>query len=365
MVNANYNTSANPSLKITCHNDLVVSGAMDNTVLISINDDSPASRTERHEEEIIVTAMDDCSITCPLGSTLSIEHVSGDVRVTQVKGQATVKTINGDAALNDVGPVLMQTVQGDLALRDVAGDVQIETVRGDAKVKRVAGQVTINKVAGDCHVNDLDGGLAIGNVGGDLSLEVEFQAGQSYIAKASGDIVLRVDGGGAQLTLNSKGDLRVRVPTTHWTGNNRAGTGTIGDGSAQVTLMANGDVLVLPGTTGAAFDADQFSDQVETMIESAMSQFETQMSQMQRDLEQRFGKMDKHAAKAAERAKRRTERAAGSWSFSMGRPPFPSAPPPPPSQPVSDQERLMILKMVEEGKISVDQAAQLLSALED
>ncbi len=95
MVNANYNTSANPSLKITCHNDLVVSGATDNTVLISINDDSPASRIERHEEEIIVTAMDDCSITCPLGSILSIEHVSGDLRVTQVKGQATVKTIAG------------------------------------------------------------------------------------------------------------------------------------------------------------------------------------------------------------------------------------------------------------------------------
>jgi hypothetical protein len=31
---------------------------------------------------------------------------------------------------------------------------------------------------------------------------------------------------------------------------------------------------------------------------------------------------------------------------------------------VSDQERLMILKMVEEGKITADQAAQLLSALE-
>jgi hypothetical protein len=31
---------------------------------------------------------------------------------------------------------------------------------------------------------------------------------------------------------------------------------------------------------------------------------------------------------------------------------------------VTDQERLMILKMVEEGKITADQAAQLLSALE-
>jgi hypothetical protein len=101
------------------------------------------------------------------------------------------------------------------------------------------------------------------------------------------------------------------------------------------------------------------------MIESAMSQFESQMSQVQRDLEQRFGKFDKQAEKAAERAarsaeraKRRAERAAGSWGFPAGRPPAP------PSEPVTDQERLMILKMVEEGKITADQAAQLLSALE-
>jgi hypothetical protein len=101
------------------------------------------------------------------------------------------------------------------------------------------------------------------------------------------------------------------------------------------------------------------------MIESAMSQFETQMSQVQHDLEQRFGKFDKQAEKAAERAarsaeraKRRAERAAGSWGFTVGRPPVP------PAEPVTDQERLMILKMVEEGKITADQAAQLLSALE-
>jgi hypothetical protein len=186
--------------------------------------------------------------------------------------------------------------------------------------------------------------------------------------KAGGDVILHVEGGGGQFALNCKGDLRVRLPMTNWTGNDRSATGTYGDGSAQVTLMANGDLLVLPASTGAPFDPDILSEQVEAMIESAMSQFETQMSQVQRDLEQRFGKFDKQAEKAAERAarsaersKRRAERAAGSWGFTAGRPP---APPTPPSEPVTDQERLMILKMVEEGKITADQATQLLSALE-
>ncbi len=76
--------------------------------------------------------------------------------------------------------------------------------------------------------------------------------------KAGGDVIFRVDGGGGQFALNCKGDLRVRLPMTNWTGNERSATGTYGDGSAQVTLMANGDLLVLPGKAGAPWDADQY-----------------------------------------------------------------------------------------------------------
>jgi hypothetical protein len=368
MTNANYATTATPQLKISCHADLQITGTPDNSVVIDIDDNSPASHIDRQDDVIQITAVSDCDITCPIGAALTIEHASGDLRVLQVKGALAVNVINGDAVLHDVGPAAIKAVQGDLSLRDANGDVQIEVVRGDAKLKRVAGSIAISKVAGDLVANDLGGGLAINMVGGDAALQTSLIAGQSYAVKAGGDVILRVDGGGGQFALNCKGDLRVRLPMTNWTGTDRAATGTYGDGSAQVTLLANGDLLVLPGTTGASsFDPDVLSEQVEAMIETAMSQFETQMSQVQRDLEQRFGKFDKQAEKAAERAarsadraKRRAERAAGSWGFAPGRPPVP----PTPSEPVTDQERLLILKMVEEGKITADQAAQLLAALE-
>jgi hypothetical protein len=289
------------------------------------------------------------------------------LRVLQVKGALAVNVINGDAMLHDVGPVVVKAVQGDLSLRDAGGDVQIEVVRGDAKLKRMAGSVAINKVAGDLVASDLGGGVAINMVGGDASLQTSLIAGQSYAVKTGGDVIFRVETGGGQFALNCKGDLRVRLPMTNWTGTDRSANGTYGDGAAQVALIANGDLLVLPASTGVPFDPDALSEQVESMIESAMSQFETQMSQVQRDLEQRFGKFDKQAEKAAERAarsadraKRRAERAAGSWGFAAGRPPVP----PTPSEPVTDQERLLILKMVEDGKITADQAAQLLAALE-
>lgn len=370
MTNANYTTSATPQLIIVCHADLNIIGVPDNVLQIEIDGDSSASHIERQEDAITVTARDDCVVSCPIGCVLTVEHLSGDLRVTQVKGQLTIKAVNGDAALNDIGAVAIKTVQGDLAVRGADGDVQIDIVRGDAKLKRVAGSVAINKVAGDLVVDDLGGGLAVNTVNGDASLETMLQSGQLYVAKAGGDVIFRVKGGGGQFTLNCKGDLRVRVPMTNWTGNDRSGAGLYGEGTAQVTLVANGDLLVLPAA-GSAMDADQISEQVEAMIESAMSQFEIQMLRVQRDLEQRFSKMDKHtekaaerAARSAERAKRRAEHAAGSWNFTMGRPPVPPTPPTPTAEPVTDQERLLILKMVEDGKITADQAAQLLAALE-
>src|SRR5262245_33231324 len=122
MTNANYTTTAAPQIKISCHADLQILGTPDNSVEIEIADNSPASRIERQEEVILVTAMRDCAVSCPLGSLLAIEHVSGDLRVTQVTGALTINTVNGDAALHEVGSVAIKSVQGDLAIRDASGD---------------------------------------------------------------------------------------------------------------------------------------------------------------------------------------------------------------------------------------------------
>ena len=50
-----------------------------------------------------------------------------------------------------------------------------------------------------------------------------------------------------------------------------------------------------------------------------------------------------------------------SWNFNIPTPPTPATPP---GEPVSEDERLMILRMLEQKVISMDQAEELLSALE-
>lgn len=370
MTVASFATSSNPQLTIKCHNDLSITGTAEPSISITIDDDSPANRIDRTAETIVVTAMDSCAIVCPLDTTLTLELVSGDLRVNQIKGTLVANAINGDAALRDVGPVDIRLVQGDLAIRDAAGNVHVDVVRGDVKLKRIAGSASIDRVSGDLGVYDVGASAAFGDIGGDASLEISLQPDQVYAAHAGGDLELRVNGGGAVFALACGGDLRTRLPLNNWAGTDHAGTGTYGDGSAKVSLNAGGDLLVLPGKgASGGFDPDVFSDQVESMIESAMSQFESQMSRVQRDLEQRWGndaaveRAAQRAQRSAERAKRRAERTTATLGMVFG-PPRPPAPPAPPSEPVTDQERMAILKMVEDGKITADQAAALLSALE-
>jgi hypothetical protein len=368
MTTTNYSTSATPELVITCHNDLSITGSNEATVNVVIDDDSPANHLDRHDETITIGAVGACAIACPSGASITIEQVSGDLRVTQIKGTLAIQVVNGDAAIRDVGPTEIQTVQGDLSLREVDGDVRIGTVRGDAKLKRIGGQVAVDRISGDLAAQDLAMSATFNAIDGDASLELEFAANQNYAASAKGDLALRVDGGGAQLALRAGGDLRSRLPMTHWQGTEHEAVATIGDGSANVALNAGGDLLVLPGKGAGGFDSGVFSDQVESLIESAMSQFESQMSRVQHELEERWGKNNpveraaELARRSAERAQRRAERATGSWGafFTPGRPPAP----PKPTPPVSDEERLMVLKMLEDGKITVEEAAKLLASLE-
>jgi sRNA-binding protein len=105
------------------------------------------------------------------------------------------------------------------------------------------------------------------------------------------------------------------------------------------------------------------------------------------DLSGRIEREVEYAARQAERARERAEAArqraqqkareaerriqakvnarVGRWGMDWsGTIPRPPRPPAPPSEPVSDEERLTILRMLAEKKITAEEAEKLLAALE-
>jgi exonuclease VII large subunit len=127
--------------------------------------------------------------------------------------------------------------------------------------------------------------------------------------------------------------------------------------------------------------ADRISERAREASVRATARAQEKMQRAQERIQRKMEQLERKAEQKAMKAERRAESAARrerrSWGFEWHTPPTPPTPPMPPSRPVppgapgfapsagaSDEERLLILKMLADQKITAEEAEQLLSALE-
>lgn len=407
-------TSESPVITLeSIGGDLRLSG-WDQNQFHAESTDAHTLRAEERNGGIVAQAAADCVLHVPRRATIKIAGVGGDAKVKNIAGQIDIVQVGGDLILRQVGGVRVGRVGGDLSAKKVDGPLAAQTVSGDFSARGVAGNVTARTMA-DLYLRDVTGSVSATSTG-DAVLSMGFAAGQTYEVQSSGDVVLRVPPDvSAKFTLQSAGDVSVDLPGARIEGNSRQKTVTVGEGAAQVAVRASGDVSLTtvsadPEAMGDFGDhlgrefgvmAEELAAQIESQIESQMAQLEQQLNEQLSHLDLRVGsKVDAEriaararaaAERAAEVARRKSEaarrraeakieaarhraerlaeraergrRKAGGFvlRFDSARPAQPSTPPAPP---VSDEERLAVLKMLEQGKITVEQAEKLLAALE-
>lgn len=123
------------------------------------------------------TASADSRLDGDFGS-VAFNSASGDIRLQgNIAGDATIKTVSGDADLPAVGgDLILQSVSGDLRAGAVKGSADAKTVSGDIRVGSVtAGDVRFTSVSGDVEIGIAHGSsvdVDAGSTSGDLSSEV-------------------------------------------------------------------------------------------------------------------------------------------------------------------------------------------------
>ena len=393
------------SITVSCNGNLVVKADAGATVRFSGANVSEASKENRIHSD------GNLSVKVPLGVAVILERVSGNATVKgvtstisasgDVSGNLTIKssdnsvsiqsvygnlvakdvggkvtvagTISGNAQARNVGGFVATAIHGDLSARNMAGEVSAETVHGNVTVRQVTGNVTLKDVMGDCSVRDLSGTTDI-TCRDDIRIRGPLSVGKHTFNAGSTIDLYYPDGASLTLTAtapNIRHDLSFNT-LTEKDGVLSAQTGSDGP---MVTLTAADRIRIRPmGESGSDwdvyadidFDFSEFGDigeRISAEINARMGDFTAQIGpEFSAKAEQALRK----AQAAIERTVEKMESEMSRAESRAYRSPRPSrSPRAAPSEPKPDttEAQLKILKMLEEGTISVEEANKLLAAI--
>jgi DUF4097 and DUF4098 domain-containing protein YvlB len=349
-------------------------------------------------EVAIDTAQGDVSIR-GVSAPVTAQEIHGSLAATRLAGTFSAHMIHTDLQLIEAEGGRLEQIDGAVHARSIAGDLELGEVGGDITVRGILGALKLERGHGSLQAHDLHSGLEVTHVAGDLSLKTAPQAGYLYRAQVGGEIRARFPAEtSARFDLRSNSLVSARLATLEKQEPQHV-IGQAGAGEAEVILQADGDVWVqVYGHQDDSSDAWETMDTISARIEAEIAQHlgkltvdaatqreidkalrkaEQELAQAQLDLEretqrahERARRAQEKAAQAARRAQERIARKSRSWGVTIDTgaglfgPPIPQHHREPKPPHVSTEEQLAILKMLQEGKISVKEAEELLKALE-
>ncbi len=392
-----FKVSNTPHLTVTCHGDLDISGGREGEVAIKVYGGQEDLQMQREGESFTLTVTSRCKIACPHGTTLTVPQANGNLRVRGVDGPVAVEQVNGDTVLKDVGPTTITGANGNVRARSVQGDLRLDDVMGDLSVRGIEGVLSIRQGNGNLTASYLEGGLQA-DIIGDCTLKTDFTPGCEYTFKTGSNATLKFPTQTrAHFDVTAQGHINHKVDWAEISAMSDstllARVGEADENAAKVTLEAIGSATLRSRSEDKAFVFawsmdDDMGVELESMAEELERNIEVHMARMEAKLKdidheairlkavEAAEKVRLKALRGAERARLKAERAERRWERLSPRPPRPprapraprrgraTSSPPPPAPPVTSDERMVVLRMVQEGKISPDEAAQLLEAME-
>ena len=190
----------NAALVIKAHGNLDIKGwdQSDVGIITDIN-----VQKVRHEAEILrLLFVEDCELSIPKGINLIIERASGDARIRDIKTPIVVNRVYGNLALQDVNQVTVSKIGGDCLIENIGGDLIVSRTYGNLKGHNISGSVIAEKVSGNVKLHSITGGLIIRSYGG-IVVSLKESSDYDINMQASDNIELN-------LPLITDADLKVR-----------------------------------------------------------------------------------------------------------------------------------------------------------
>ena len=369
-------------------------------------------------DDISISSKGNTSLRVPYGTMIPDGHISGDVSIKSIEGKMNFSQVSGNMSLRSVADVEIGKINGNLVAKNVDGNLNLTNCQGNVSIRDIKGDLMIDTtISGNFSLKEIDGNAearARGNVSVDLDpfpeSKYEFEAKGNLSCRMPVDASVQVEiERGSNITVKMPGiEVPEKISTPYQL--------MLGEGDARLTMGASGNISLV--SRPADWDmgdleveiGEDFESVTESLNEQIAAQIEAQMEMMEEELEHQLDSLSfslektamsaeqaeriaQRAREASDRASRRAQekirrsqekmqrkldaaqrraerkaRAAERAARDRRRRPEPPVSRPVPtktaSEPVSEEERLLILQMLEQGNISLDEAEQLLAALE-
>ncbi len=375
------------------------------------------------EDTLHLSCQDGCLVRLPHGSTLHVGVVHGNARFKLLEDTLTIVEIFGELTLSEAADTQIKTVHGNLMGKRISGDLQVGQVDGNVYVKNIQGDCRLDRVDGNLELKRV-GGDVVSRVAGNAGIFLDALGGSDYTVEAEGNIYCRIPrDADARVVLHSEGEnIQVRLTDDEKNYQQAEYERVLGEGKSQIRLSAAGNITLVayeadwvdeestPGEGPGLPDdfgqriSEQVKAQIDAQMEAMARQLDAQMerlssmvgraglsaNQAERVVENARAASERATTQAQEKIRRAQERlerkleavrqrneararasenreqarTRRSWGSDRSSTAVPSVPQQPAKPQATDEERLAILRMLEQKKITIEEAEKLLSALE-
>jgi hypothetical protein len=363
------NLGKSPRVEIgCCDGDLEARGLSRQD--IALESDTSSFQFTTAQQTVVVDYMEgSCAIRMPEQGHLRIGSLSGQLTLKGVLGTTEVQHVEGDCVGRHIGSLTVGSIDGDAHLRHTGSPITLGAVGGSATLRDIDMPITITHIGGSFWGRNLPAGLHIEQVDGDLALHTDFAPGSSFQLAVSGDVLFRVP---SNATVRFKILRKIAIQVDEGLKIIDEGEQKIivlGTGAAEVQVSAAASIRVQSDETcdmesGRAFtfdgNIDAYMTDVSAKIDAQMSQIEAKLNNLPDRVRSRIERKLEAAQRKVESALHDAEKAGGSDQYAWCGQVICA----PPHEPISEEERISILRMLEKGTITIQEAENLLATLE-
>jgi hypothetical protein len=346
----------------------------------------------RHENKLLrLLFVEDCELSVPDKGEIIIERVSENARVRDIKNPLTINKIGGKLALQNVAAAQIGRVSEDCLLENIPGKVQIGKIGDKLTGKNLPGGLTVERVSGKVKLQTVGGPLEIRC---DDSIEVGLSDTnrEKINIRCSGnillhlppnpDVSLQIRSGGENIVLETE-ELNKRF------NDNRCEI-RLGEGAQKIVLDA-GDRVRVTGEVLDEMEIRRLLEDLDVLWLRLKEESEARRAAREKEVHWEI-RMVEGAARIAQEAMNEVGEAAGLitqdavrqaeihvreamkhvqeqirnlgydvWVEDENTPIETKVE----KSDVTDEEKLIVMRLLQEKKISVEEADRLLEVLSD